>query len=757
MTLATNIFQLNLMALSAICITLSVFSFSRLYVYKGMKSYLYFSATCLAISGYVFSQLLLSYNAAEISSLNYHRVKVLFLIIAVSSWYFVIREVYLPGSRFPFVNLAISGVLCLFLPTDLFLSEPVTHLSIKTAGIMFDYRFGKTNICYIIYAMTQMSFPVYCAVKIWRAGLSMPQRIMATIIIIPLFSGFNDYAVTNRIIDNIMIAEFAIFFFAISTFIMLTMEDRKNYRDFLSAHIELEQSHNSITMLKSYLASIIESMPSILIATDREGIITRWNSAAEKTTGISSAEITGKNLWDSFPAFGGLKKHFNEVIEKKKEIFLPKRHIYLEAAREITYYNISMYPLEAGGVRGTVIRIDDVTETERTEELLRQMQKMEIVGTLAGGLAHDFNNILSGIVGTVSIMKCDLKSGISIPPEKLSADIDTIEQVSRRAADLVQQLLTLSHKTEISFAPVDLNGTIKHIQKICDSTFDKSIEMRTHFSRVPAMISADPAQMEQVFLNLFVNAAHAMTIMRGREEKQGGVLTASIDRIFADEHFCRTHPEAALRDYWVLSVQDTGVGISEKVMEKIFDPFYTTKEKGKGTGLGLSMTYKIVQQHGGFIDVYSEEGHGSVFNIYLPLLDTSASETAAERDTVITKGEGLVLVVDDEKIIRMLATTILKECGYSVLLAENGEKALDIFRREQSRMRFVILDMNMPVKSGRETFREMHEIDPEVKVILSSGFQRDEQIEELINEGALDFISKPYTIETLSAMLAKHA
>lgn len=757
MTATTNIYQLTLMTLSAVQVTLSIYSFSRLSVYKGMKRYLYFSITCLAIAGYVFSQLLLSYPADPAILLYYHRMKIFFLIIAVAFWYFVIREMYLPDSTFPFIYMGISVILALFLPTDLFLSQPVTHLSVKLGSVTFDYRFGKTNICYIIYAVTQMTFPVYCLFKIWRAGITTGLKIIATVTILPLFSGFNDYAVTNRLIENIMIAEYAIWFFAVSTFIMLLMEDRSNNRAFVEAHRELEKSHSAIILLKSYLTNIIESMPSILIAADKDGIITQWNTAAERYTEVRAADALGKNVWDTIPAFTALKDFFSDVIENQKSVVLSREHFSFMKKNDDSSYSISMYPLIANCVNGVVIRIDDVTEIERTEDLLRQMQKMEIVGTLAGGLAHDFNNILSGIVGTVSIIRHDIQENENISPQSLNANIEIIEQVSRRAAGLVQQLLTLSHKSEISYVPSDLNIAIKHIMQICTSTFDKSVELRTYYAASPAIINGDPSQVEQVLLNLCVNAAHAMTIMKGQGERQGGILTVSVDRIFADEHFCKTHPEAQVRHYWVLSVQDTGVGMPENILGKIFDPFFSTKEKGKGTGLGLSMVYKIVQQHDGFISVYSEEGHGSIFNVYLPVLASPQATAAEPVRSAMPKGDGLVLIVDDEKIVRLLAAAILKACGYSVNHAENGEKAVDIFRADHEKIKFVLLDMNMPVKAGRETFFEMKEIDANVKVILSSGFLRDEQIDELINHGALDFISKPYTMEALAEVLAKYS
>ena len=272
------------------------------------------------------------------------------------------------------------------------------------------------------------------------------------------------------------------------------------------------------------------------------------------------------------------------------------------------YHNISIFPLIANGIKGIVIRVDDITELEKKEQQLRQAQKMEIIGTLAGGLAHDFNNILGGITGSLSLLKFKLQKDTALDHDFMIKYLNIMEEAGRRAADLVKQLLSISSKQEMTLEPVDLDITIEHVMQICRNSFDKCIDLETLFSGTKAMINASPTQIEQVLLNLCVNAAHAMTTMRKEDEPQGGKLTVSLKKIFADKNFCIAHPEAHELEYWALTVQDTGVGMDTKTVAKIFDPFFTTKQKDKGTGLGLAMAYNIVQQHGGFIDVYSGEG-----------------------------------------------------------------------------------------------------------------------------------------------------
>ncbi len=334
--------------------------------------------------------------------------------------------------------------------------------------------------------------------------------------------------------------------------------------------------------------------------------------------------------------------------------------------------------------------------------------------------------------------------------------IKLLEESSGRAADMVRQLLALSRKHELTLSPVDLNVTVNHVLKICANTFDKSIEIRSNGCEGPAMVKADPTQMEQVVLNLCVNASHAMTIMRKEGEPAGGTLTISISRIFADRFFCDTHPEAHPGHYWMVSHRDTGVGMDTKTISKIFDPFFSTKKTGMGTGLGLAMVYNIVQQHGGFIDVYSEPGYGSTFNVFLPSLEEN-NGTAGDIETEesIEKGTGLILVVDDEEIIRTTAQHMLEECGYQVITAVNGDEGISAYREKYSEIKAVLLDVAMPLKSGAETFAEMKKINPSVKVLLTSGFKQDDRVQKLLARGVDDFIQKPYSMIELSKKIKK--
>jgi signal transduction histidine kinase/ActR/RegA family two-component response regulator len=392
----------------------------------------------------------------------------------------------------------------------------------------------------------------------------------------------------------------------------------------------------------------------------------------------------------------------------------------------------------------------DITDSIRKDEQLLQAQKMETVGNLAGGLAHDFNNVLGGIIGTTSLLKYSLASG-QCEPAALIHDVDTIEEIAKRGADIVTQLLSVSRKRELSLDLIDLNQSVQQVITICRNTFDKSVAINVYPFELPCYISADRAQVEQVILNLCVNGYHSMTIMRGRGEKMGGELIVRVETVEDGSGFHQVHVDAAGRKFVSVVVSDTGVGMDSYVQSRIFDPFYTTKESIRGTGLGLTMVLNIVQQHGGFIDVFSEPGKGSTFRVSFPASDFALPDVQTVEAESVVHGSGLVLIIDDEDIIRETAARILEYCGYDVITAADGEKGVEIFRTEHSRISGIILDMSMPRMSGKDALVELRKIDPDVQVLLSSGFREDPRVQECFEIGIHDFVQKPFTMSELAS------
>ncbi len=365
---------------------------------------------------------------------------------------------------------------------------------------------------------------------------------------------------------------------------------------------------------------------------------------------------------------------------------------------------------------------------------------MESIGTMAGGIAHDFNNMLGSILGYASFMKT------SLPDEHpFYKYLDTIEKSATRASELTGRLLTFARDVTYKCVPLNLNNLVAEVISIVQSSMDRSIEIITDLDDNIPTIEADSGGLVQVVMNICLNARDAMP--------NGGSLTihTGTEEIEKNSDPLSSREKAK---YVVLSLKDTGVGMDYKTMQKAFEPFYTTKNNGKNSGLGLSTVYGIVKQMDGFIKVDSKIGKGTEFRIYLPVSGKPVAEIEQEYDTDIA-GNEVILVIDDDNSVRNLATDILHKFGYKVLLAENGMQAIAQYKKHWQEIGLVILDIVMPKMSGEETFKHLKQINPDVKVLLTSGYNLNSKMQKFLDQGAHEFLQKPYHFYALLAKMRK--
>lgn len=510
---------------------------------------------------------------------------------------------------------------------------------------------------------------------------------------------------------------------------------------------ERKNAVDELRKTKSYLDNIINSMPSLLIGIDPAGMITSMNKEAETTSGIAVKDATGKPISQIFPAYQQFFDSFS--TENPKQINHHK--ITTTTDKFEQHAAITTYPLISNGIQGTVVRIDDITEFQEKETQFQRVQKMQMVGVLAGGIAHDFNNLLTGSIGAVSMLKALVSSG-SLTDEMLLKNLDIIENSASRSANMVQQLLTLSRKKAPHFIPCDLNQLIQQVVNILTNSLDKTIRLNTSFPTQPAIILADSSQVEQVLLNLCVNAGHAMTIMRDPDLHWGGDLNINLS---LNEHYTqgittKTSP------HWKITIQDSGVGIKKEHLEKIFTPFFTTKKQDQGTGLGLSMAYPIINDHNGTLEIDSILNEGTTISLFFPMHESElVNKQHKAHFTLPTKQRGTILIIDDEDIVRDIASEILIACGYETISTASGKEGLAQYKKHMDKIIAIILDMSMPEMSGKEVYPKLLEINPQANIILCSGNYNDSRIQQLSQEHNLTFQAKPFSLEGLSSTIEK--
>ncbi len=388
-----------------------------------------------------------------------------------------------------------------------------------------------------------------------------------------------------------------------------------------------------------------------------------------------------------------------------------------------------------------MIMIADVTDQRRLELQLQQAQKMEAIGTLAGGIAHDFNNLLMGIQGNTSLLLLDLE-----PDSPTYEEVQSIERCVESGAKLTKQLLGFARGGKYMVKATSLNEMVERISRMFERT-KKEIRIIENFQENIWTVEVDQGQIEQVLMNLFLNAWQAMP--------GGGDVYIETENVSLKKSFTKTY-DAKPGRYVRISVNDTGVGMEKEIQQRIFEPFFTTKEMGEGTGMGLASAFGIIKNHDGIINFTSSKGKGTTFNIFLPVTTGKKVETKLEEKALtpaIVKGSGTILLVDDETVIIEVNGKMLNELGYEVITAHNGTTAIDIFKKQHTKIDLVILDIIMPDINGGEVYDRLKEIDPNVKVLLSSGYSVNGQAVPILERGCDGFIQKPFNIKQLSFKL----
>lgn len=482
---------------------------------------------------------------------------------------------------------------------------------------------------------------------------------------------------------------------------------------------------------------ILESITEGYFEVDLLGTFTFLNPSLAKMLGYEVQDLLGVNYKDIMSEENTRKafRVFNETYRTGCcTMQLDGRHVRKDGSAVDIETSVSLLHDEAGcptGFRGIV---HDITERKRMEQQLIQMQKMEAIGTLAGGIAHDFNNLLMGIQGYTFLMLNDLQPDHPHYPKLLR-----IEEQVRNGAELTRQLLGFAREGQYEVKPVNLAEILKQTTDVFGRT-KKGITIQRHCEKALWTVEVDQGQIEQVLLGLYLNAWEAMP--------GGGMLFLEARNVSLDgggRFPYRIHPGP----YVKVSIRDTGVGMDEKTQERIFEPFFTTKEMGRGVGLGLASTYGIIKGHGGFIDVTSKKGEGTTFELYLPASEKKVAPAQKPHESA-EPGMETILLIDDEAVIIDISREILEMLGYRVLTARTGQEAIALYTSRRGEIDLVILDMIMPGMSGGDTFDQLKQVNPQIKVILSTGYSLTGQAREIMARGCLGFIQKPFRIETLS-------
>jgi PAS domain S-box-containing protein len=521
---------------------------------------------------------------------------------------------------------------------------------------------------------------------------------------------------------------------------------------FVLMRSELKKNLVEVIQAETKYRTILESILEGLFETDLEGNLTFINESICSITGDAREEVIGSNCRRFLEA-----EVFQQICSDVKAVHKTEEHTEIgdvtimtkdgsQRSIELSIYGIRDQSGSPTGFRGVVRdvteRLKEEKERQRLEGQLYQLQKMEAIATLAGGIAHDFNNVLGVILGYTDLLLLDARGDAN-----LCSQLNEVMNAAKRARDLTRQILTFSRQAEPELRPVRITGIVEETVRFLRASVPTTVEIRHRIETAADIVSCDPTKIYQVVMNLGTNAAHAMS-------KHGGVLEISLNSLDILPKDLSEHPGLNPGHYVKLTVSDTGHGMDRATMERIFEPYYTTKAVGEGTGLGLAVALGVVKGHGGTITVHSEPGRGTTFEVYLPRLEASV---AADSETAepLVRAHGRVLLVDDEEALANLNGQILEHLGYEVTVATSSITAYEIFSADPDRFDLIITDMTMPRMTGMDLAVKLNQVRPDVPIILCTGFSELITEENLRTCGVREIIMKPFLIHDLARVIGK--
>jgi PAS domain S-box-containing protein len=489
------------------------------------------------------------------------------------------------------------------------------------------------------------------------------------------------------------------------------------------------------------LASIVTSSTDAIVGKTLDGEVTSWNAAAERIFGYTAEEMIGSSILRLIPEeLHDAERSLLERVRQGRPVHLSETERIRRDGRRI-HISQSVSPIRdaTGQVIGASSIKRDVTERKLIEERLRQAQRMDSVGQLAGGIAHEANNMMSVVLGCADYVL--QRPDISDPVRQ---DVDQIWRAAKRTAGITQQLLAFSRRQMLQPQVLDLNDTVRGLEPILARALGESRAVRMHLAPTLGPVRADPGQLEQVLINLTLNARDAMG--------EGGRLTIETMSVALDETYAAAKPVESIEpgEYAALVVTDTGHGMDRDTLSRVFEPFFTTKPVGQGTGLGLSTVYGIVKQSGGFIWAYSEPGLGTTFKLYFPLVSSTSSVPSDSEPPPAGRSEEVVLIAEDEPMVRSIMARTLRDCGYTVLEAANGQEALQLLESEPRPISLIVADVVMPGMGGQEMARRVTKGSSEVPVLFTSGYTGLDVVSRGLLEPGREFLQKPLAPETLA-------